>query len=64
MESRNFWQCCGASIGIAAGAGCGKYLAQWMVHGDSEINMAGLDPRRFGGYAPGREVDPDYWTGR
>ena len=50
---RNFWQCCGASIGIASGAGCGKYLAQWMVHGDSEINMAGVDPRRFGGYAPG-----------
>ena len=50
---KNFWQCCGASIGIASGAGCGKYLAQWMVHGDSEINMAGLDPRRFGGHAPG-----------
>ncbi len=50
---RNFWHCNGASIGIAAGAGCGKYLAQWMVHGDSEINMAGLDPRRFGDYAPG-----------
>ncbi|MDX1402270.1 MAG: FAD-dependent oxidoreductase, partial [Kiloniellales bacterium] len=50
---RNFWQCNGASIGIAAGAGCGKYLAQWMVHGDSEINMAGLDPRRFGRHAPG-----------
>ncbi len=50
---RNFWHCNGASIGIAAGAGCGKYLAQWMVHGDAEINMAGLDPRRFGKYAPG-----------
>ncbi|HMB75854.1 MAG TPA: FAD-binding oxidoreductase, partial [Kiloniellaceae bacterium] len=25
----NFWQCCGSSIGIAQGAGCGKYLAQW-----------------------------------
>lgn len=50
---RNFWQCNGASIGIAAGAGSGKYLAQWMVHGDSEINMAGVDPRRFGAYAPG-----------
>ena len=49
----NFWQCNGASIGIAAGAGCGKYLAQWMVHGDAEINMTGLDPRRFGRYAPG-----------
>ena len=50
---RNFWQCCGAAIGIAQGAGCGKYLAQWIVHGDSEINMVGLDPRRFGKYAPG-----------
>ena len=50
---RNFWHCNGASIGIAAGAGCGKYLAQWMVHGDAEINMAGLDPRRFGRHAPG-----------
>ena len=50
---RNYWQCCGAAIGIAQGAGCGKYLAQWMVHGDAEINMAGLDPRRFGKYAPG-----------
>ena len=50
---RNFWHCNGASIGIASGAGCGKYLAQWMVYGDAEINMAGLDPRRFGQYAPG-----------
>jgi len=45
---RNFWMCCGSAIGIAQGAGCGKYLAQWMVHGDAEINMAGVDPRRFG----------------
>ncbi len=50
---RNYWHCNGASIGIAAGAGAGKYLAQWMVHGDAEINMAGVDPRRFGQYAPG-----------
>ena len=49
----NYWHCNGASIGIAAGAGSGKYLAQWMVHGDAEINMAGVDPRRFGRYAPG-----------
>ncbi len=48
---RNFWLCCGSSIGIAQGAGCGKYLAQWMVHGDAEINMAGFDPRRFGAFA-------------
>ena len=48
---KNFWMCNGSSIGIAQGAGAGKYLAQWMVHGESEINMAGLDPRRFGPYA-------------
>jgi dimethylglycine dehydrogenase len=52
---RNFWQATGSSIGIAQGAGCGKYLAQWMIHGESEINMAGLDPRRFGEWA-----DEDY----
>ncbi len=49
----NFWHCNGASIGIAAGAGSGKYLAQWMIYGDAEINMAGVDPRRFSHYAPG-----------
>ena len=47
----NFWQCCGSSFGIAQGAGCGKYLAQWILHGDAEINMTDFDPRRFGGFA-------------
>ncbi|GIR82322.1 MAG: hypothetical protein CM15mP84_00700 [Cellvibrionales bacterium] len=28
-----------------------KYLAQWMIYGDSEINMTGFDPRRFGDFA-------------
>ncbi len=53
----NFWLCCGSSFGIAQGAGCGKYLAQWMLHGDSEINMTGLDPRRFGIYADDAYMD-------
>ena len=48
---RNFWMACGSSFGIAQGAGCGKYLAEWMLEGDSEINMTGFDPRRFGSYA-------------
>jgi dimethylglycine dehydrogenase len=47
----NFWLCCGSSFGIAQGAGCGKYLAQWMIYGDAEINMTGFDPRRFGDFA-------------
>jgi dimethylglycine dehydrogenase len=48
---RNFWMCCGSSFGIAQGGGCGKYLAQWMIQGDAEINMTEFDPRRFGPYA-------------
>ena len=47
----NFWMCCGTSFGIAQGGGCGKYLAQWMLHGDADINMAEFDPRRFGPFA-------------
>ncbi len=47
---RNFWNLCGSSIGIAQG-GIGKFLAQWMVHGQTELNMASLDCRRFGDWA-------------
>jgi dimethylglycine dehydrogenase len=48
---KNFWMCCGTSFGIAQGGGCGKYLAQWMIHGDADINMTEFDPRRYGKYA-------------
>ncbi len=51
---RNYWMCCGASIGITQGPGAGKYLAQWMVHGQTEINMLGFDPRRYGEWSAGR----------
>jgi len=52
----NFWNLCGASIGIAQG-GIGKYMAQWMKYGQTEINMASLDTRRFGDW-----VDKKYCT--
>ena len=50
---RNYWLCCGASIGITQGPGCGKYLAQWIVHGQTEINVRDMDPRRYGKWASG-----------
>ncbi|MBQ0784450.1 MAG: GcvT family protein, partial [Amphritea sp.] len=52
----NFWNLCGASIGIAQG-GVGKFLAQWIVHNETEINMVSLDSRRFGDWA-----DKEYTT--
>ena len=44
---KNFWMACAASVGIAQGGGIGKYLAQWIVNGDSEINMLEFEPRRY-----------------
>ncbi len=52
----NLWLACGAAIGIAQGPGCGKALAQWMVHGAAELNMQAMDPRRYG------EVHTDNWV--
>ena len=48
---RNYWMCVGASIGITQGPGAGKYLAQWMVHGQTEVNVREMAPRRFGPWA-------------
>ena len=53
---RNYWHCNGASIGITQGPGAGKYLAQWMVHGQTEINVRGMDPRRFGDHCGPKSV--------
>jgi len=48
---KNFWMFCGASIGIAQGGGAGKYMAQWMVYGDADINMLEFEPRRYMSWA-------------
>ena len=45
---RNMWLAEGFSFGITAAGGAGKYLADLMVEGEAEIDMASLDPRRFG----------------
>lgn len=47
---RNMWLAEGFSFGITAAGGCGNYLAQMMVQGEAEIDMASLDPKRFGGW--------------
>ena len=45
---RNMWLAEGFSFGITAAGGTGNYLAQMMVQGEAEIDMAALDPKRFG----------------
>ncbi len=45
---RNMWLAEGFSFGITAAGGAGHYLAQMMTEGEAEIDMASLDPRRYG----------------
>ncbi|PWE31177.1 diguanylate cyclase [Maritimibacter sp. 55A14] len=45
---RNMWLAEGFSFGITAAGGTGYYMAQMMVEGEAEIDMASLDPKRFG----------------
>ncbi|MDO6588739.1 diguanylate cyclase [Loktanella sp. D2R18] len=47
---RNMWLAEGFSFGITAGGGAGYYLAQMMVEGEAEIDMASLDPKRYGNW--------------
>ncbi|WP_407051642.1 FAD-dependent oxidoreductase [Methyloraptor flagellatus] len=48
---KNFWLNEGHSFGVTAAGGAGWQLAEWMVEGEPTIDMAGVDPRRFGPYA-------------
>ncbi len=47
---RNMWLAEGFSFGITAAGGTGYYLAQMMTQGEAEIDMASLDPKRYGSW--------------
>jgi dimethylglycine dehydrogenase len=47
---RNMWLAEGFSFGITAAGGTGYYLAQMMVEGEADIDMAALDPKRYGSW--------------
>ena len=47
---RNMWLAEGFSFGITAAGGTGHYLAQLMTEGEAEIDMASLDPKRYGSW--------------
>lgn len=48
---KNYWYAAGVQVGLGWGPGASKYLANWMVHGATTLNMRGFDPRRYGSFA-------------
>jgi dimethylglycine dehydrogenase len=55
----NYWVACGVMAGFAQGGGIGLTLAQWMIEGQPEGDVFGMDIARFGTYA-----DKDYTVAR
>jgi len=45
---RNYWSACGVMAGFSQGGGVGLTLAQWMIEGEAERDLTGLDVGRFG----------------
>lgn len=54
-ELRNYWSACGVMAGFSQGGGVGLTLAQWMVEGEPERDVTGLDLARFGPW-----ISPSY----
>ncbi len=48
---RNYWSACGVMAGFSQCGGIGLTLAQWMIDGEPEGDVFGMDVARFGQYA-------------
>jgi dimethylglycine dehydrogenase len=52
---RNYWSACAVMAGFLQGGGVGKSLAEWMIEGEPQEDIFGMDVARFGSYAENRE---------
>ncbi len=54
---RNYWSACAVMAGFSQGGGVGLTLAQWMIEGEPERDVTGLDVARYGKWiTPGYTV--------
>ena len=51
----NYWVACGVMAGFSQGGGLGKSLAEWMIHGEPEGDIFGMDIARYGRHASNRQ---------
>lgn len=52
---QNYWVACGVMAGFLQGGGVGKSLAEWMIHGEPEADIFGMDIARYGSFMSNRE---------
>ncbi len=52
---RGYWCACAVMAGFLQGGGVGKSLAEWMIHGEPEADVYGMDVARFGPFAENRQ---------
>ena len=52
---KGYWVACGVMAGFSQGGGVGKSLAEWMVYGEPENDIFGMDIARFGEHQSNRE---------
>ncbi|AGI69982.1 dimethylglycine dehydrogenase [Octadecabacter antarcticus 307] len=47
---KNAFEAHSFTFGIAQGGGAGKVMAEWIMHGETELDMWSVDPRRYTDY--------------
>ncbi|MEM7489223.1 MAG: FAD-dependent oxidoreductase, partial [Pseudomonadota bacterium] len=63
-----YWCACGVMAGFLQGGGVGKSLAEWIVEGEPEADVYGMDIARYGPFAENkryiRETTGQFYTRR
>ncbi len=52
---RGYWCACAVMAGFLQGGGVGKSLAEWIIHGEPEADVYGMDVARYGPYAANKQ---------
>ena len=67
-DKPGYWCACGVMAGFLQGGGVGKSLAEWMIHGEPEADVFGMDVARYGPFAANkqfiRETTGQFYTRR
>ena len=59
---RGYWCACAVMAGFLQGGGVGKSLAEWMIYGEPEADVFGMDVARYGKYAENKPVSYTHLT--